>query len=353
MYRIYSLSYNLIPSGKSLKKNIYKTPFLYASISIMNNAKFSGTHLMRRFIQGSLLMLCVIIPLDEGGNGYILQLITQLVLLACGTVWGLQVIRTRKILLKYDWIDIIVLGGIVWIGISLAISDYKYATIFEGLKVLSYVAVWFLSRILFSSKKVRGLVLFTIVVSGFIQFLIAGYNALIKNTATLQAGFVNPNNLAAFFVTGLSIALSFLLFRQHSPLYSLKTLKFLSHRRVLFIDVVVCIVIICFGAGTLLIQSRGAIISLVITSLLITTLKKKRAGLILSILLVATIFSPAFTRAVSWNAYVNETILLPISELIFGKAACAWQRTIRSLGSVWACLNIMDQPDTFFRWDIG
>ena len=103
----------------------------------MPNSHPSAGHAARRYILWSLVVLIVILPFNEGGNGHILQAATQLLLLLCTVVWGVQSIRAQQIRIKYTGLDFIVLASLAWIGVSLVFSEYRYATILEGIKILS------------------------------------------------------------------------------------------------------------------------------------------------------------------------------------------------------------------------
>ena len=163
----------------------------------------------------SLILLIVILPFDEGGNGYILQLLTQVVLLLWAALWAIRVLRRGQLVLLFDGIDLFVLGFVVWAVISLYFSEYKYATILELLKILSAAALFYLCRTLFPLNERRTTLLIVILGSSLIQLFVALYAFFIRHTPILQAGFVNPNELACFFVIGINIALSVLLF--HRP----------------------------------------------------------------------------------------------------------------------------------------
>ena len=182
----------------------------------MPNNQFLHSTTIQRFIQGSVLLLVFILPFNEGGNGYILQATTQIILLTCAVIWALRAIRTRQLHIRYTGIDFFVLAGLAWIGVSLVFSEYRYATILEGIKVLSYAALWFISRTISSSPATRTRVLCAIVGSGCVQCCMALYKTIVNNTPDWPSGFVNPNEFACLLVIGLNIALSFLLFRTHA-----------------------------------------------------------------------------------------------------------------------------------------
>ena len=233
----------------------------------------------------SLLVLLILIPFDEGGNGNILQLITQLLALICATVWAAQKIRCGKLTLIFDRLDVVVLGGLVWLLLSLAVSDYKYATILELIKISSYAALFYLCRLLFPLRKKRTILLMVILGSGVFQCFVAWTYYLTGRTEVLKAGFVNPNNFACFLLFGIHIALSFLLFfRDPTGQFSKKQV----YLRKILISVSLAFLLITLLA----IQSRGAMVSLAGTGIVLTTLRKKKLGAIFVILCCLMIFLP-------------------------------------------------------------
>ncbi len=233
---------------------------------------------------GSLVLLIFMLPFDEGGNGYILQLMTQLVLLFCATLWAIQVIRQKQVVLIFDWIDFFVLGFVAWTAVSLYFSVYKYATILELIKVLSYTVLFYLCRILFPLKEKRTVLLVAILGSTVLQLLVSLYSFFIRNTPILQAGFINPNNLACFFVIGINIALSFILFyRQENNFLTSRYYPLRLYASVAF----GCLVI-----AVLILKSRGAVISFVCTGIFLTILKKKKLGLVFLLTACLLIFLP-------------------------------------------------------------
>lgn len=238
--------------------------------------------LMQLVIQWSILFLILILPFNEGGNGYILQLITQLVLLGCAVIWVFSVIHARQLRLKYARIDLFILAGLCWTGVSLALSDYKYATITEGIKILSYVALWFLSRLIVSRQTTRTLLLFTIIGSGCLQLCVAFYNKLIPNTAGWQSGFVNPNEFACFLVIGMHIALSFLIFRQCASGHENGRKP---TRRETGLTVFTLVAVSISGVMLVVLQSRGALVSCVVVIFVLATLRHKYAGIAFIVIL--------------------------------------------------------------------
>jgi O-antigen ligase len=261
--------------------NLSMSRLTIQSIILSNNSVASTGFLM------SLILLILILPFDEGGNGYILQLITQMMLLLCGTLWAIQVIRRGQVVLIFDWIDLFVLGFVAWAAVSLYFSAYKYATILEIIKVLSYAALFYLCRMLFPLKEKQTILLVAIFGSGMFQFFVALYSLFIRNTPILQAGFVNPNNLACFFVIGANIALSFILFHRSS---TSQHLNFLTSA--FFLRLCVSVAMGCLLIAVLVLRSRGAVISFVGTGIFLTTLKKKKLGLVFLIIVGFVVFLP-------------------------------------------------------------
>ncbi len=139
----------------------------------MPNSHRSYSHVVQHIIQWSLVALIIILPFDEGGNGYILQAITQILLVACVAIWALDVIHTRQLRIRYTRLDLLIPAGLAWVAVSLVFSDCKYATILEGIKILSYTALWFLSRIVMASRTSQNSILLSIVASGCLQFCMA------------------------------------------------------------------------------------------------------------------------------------------------------------------------------------
>lgn len=234
---------------------------------------------------GSLLFLIAIIPFNEGGNGYILQLITQLLLLLWATIWAIQTLRRGKIVFIFDWIDLFVLGFLAWSLVSSAFSAYKYATILELIKIFSYTALFYLCRILFPLEKRRMLVLIAIVGSSAFQFLTALYLYLAHHTPVLQSGFVNTNNFACFLLIGINIGLSFIVFFRDDTGH-------FSEKQIRIQKIAVGVLLGGMVIMLLAVQSRGAAVSLAGTGLFLTTLRKKKLGLIFLILFCLLILLP-------------------------------------------------------------
>jgi len=234
------------------------------------------------------------IPFDEGGNGYILQLISQVLLLLCATLWGIQVIRRGKVVLIFDRIDLFVLGFVAWVALSLYFSEYKYATILELIKILSYAALFYLCRILFPLKEKRTVLLAIILGSTMLQFLVSLYSFFIGGTPILQAGFVNPNNLACFFVIGITIALSFILFYRPEKEVATETRRHRDNKKISSFSLYLCasVAILCLVIAVLALKSRGATISLLGTGLFLTALRKKRLGLVFLVIVCLLAFFP-------------------------------------------------------------
>ena len=222
---------------------------------------------IQTIIFGSMLVLIVILPFNEGGNGYIVQLLTQLILLGGAACWAVHALRRGQVGLIFDRVDWFVLGLSLWALGSLAFSAYKYATILELIKLLAYLALFYLARILFPLGEKRALLLAAILGSSLLQLAVALHAVLFRDAPILQAGFVNPNELACFFVFGSAIALSYLLFHQKSAKMNFCTF---------------CVAVALGGLiiALLALKSRGAVIGFSSAGLLLTTLRHKRCGLI-------------------------------------------------------------------------
>ncbi len=233
---------------------------------------------------GSLLVLIVLLPFDEGGNGHIVQLVTQLLVLFCATIWAIHVFRERQFELRLYWIDLCVLGFLLWCLISSLFSAYAYASILELIKIFSYAVFFFLCRILFPIGTQRStVVLLTILGSSLIQSGFAWYRYLTLPAKNIHGGFFDPNNLACFLVTGITLGLSAVLF---SPLLtSAKQRKYVRHA---MIGMSLAVLLITLLA----IQSRGAVLSLLGTGFVLCTLKKKHLGLIFVLFVSLITFLP-------------------------------------------------------------
>jgi tetratricopeptide (TPR) repeat protein len=276
---------------------------------ILQNSSGSGVVFF-----SSLLLLIFLIPFNEGGNGYILQLITQLLFLLCATLWALQVIRRGQILLIFDWIDLFVLGFVAWAGLSLYFSEYKYATILELIKIFSYAALFYLCRIVFPLGEGRTALLVAILSSTMLQLLVSLYSFFIQGTPILQAGFVNPNNLACFFVIGITTSLSLILFyrpesrivteAQGSRGAGEQGSRGVEEQRSSFspsphlpippAPLLLCasVAMICLVIAVLALKSRGALISFFGTGIFLTTLRKRRLGLAFLVIACLLVFFP-------------------------------------------------------------
>jgi O-antigen ligase len=193
---------------------------------------------------------------------------------------------------KYEWIDLFVLAGLAWIGISLVFSEYAYATISEGIKVLSYIALWYLGRVIVSSQKTRSLLLFAIVGSGSLQFCVALYNWFVQHTPGWKAGFVNPNEFACFLVIGLHIALSFLLFQPQTTHDSTTQKVLYFSRQHTWRTVFMLAAMSISGYLLIVLQSRGALLSFAVTVFVLATLRHKYAGLVFIGILTCVIIFP-------------------------------------------------------------
>lgn len=246
---------------------------------------------MSKVLFSSLLLLILILPFDEGGNGYIVPLITQVVLLLCATCWAIQTIRRKQCTLIFDRIDVFVLGFIAWAVLSSYFSVYKYATFLELIKIFSYASLFYLCRILFPLKKsyITGFIV-AIFASSFIQFLVSLYSLFVLHTPILQAGFVNPNKLACFFVIGIAIALSFLLFfRQEKKLATSQHLNFLTSH---FLYFGAFVALVCLMSALFALKSRGAVVSFLGIGVFLATLKKKWFGFLCLVVVCLLITLP-------------------------------------------------------------
>ena len=253
----------------------------------MPNNHRSSSHLVQHVIQWSLVLLIMILPFNEGGNGYILQAITQILLLVCATIWAFDAIHTRQLRIRYTRLDLLILAGLAWIAVSLVFSDCKYATILEAIKILSYTALWFLSRAVMARRTSRNYIVLSIVASGCLQFCVAFYHRFISTASAWQAGFVNPNELACFLVIGLHIALSCLLFR---PRHAQPTNRNALRRWALPLFMLAAAGI----SGSMLpaLQSRGALLSVAVTIFLLATFRHRFSGVIFLVALTLAILFP-------------------------------------------------------------
>lgn len=257
----------------------------------MQKKTLDQQHIVHHWIQWGIVFLVFILPFNEGGNGHILQALTQTLLLTCAVIWSLSAIRKRQCMFKYELIDLFVLAGLAWIGVTLALSEYTYATISEGIKVLSYIALWYLSRVIVSSQKTRSLLLFAIVGSGCLQFCVALYNRFVQHTPGWKSGFVNPNELACLLVIGLHIALSFLLFQPRTTHNSTTQKAQNVSRQHVWRTVFMLAAMSISGYLLIALQSRGALLSFAVTVFVLATLRHKYAGLVfIGILTCAVIF---------------------------------------------------------------
>ncbi|GAK59130.1 hypothetical protein U27_06106 [Candidatus Vecturithrix granuli] len=235
-------------------------------------------------LSGILLLLIMIIPFNEGGNGHIIQLITQCLLLLGAIIWAIYVLRRGSLTLIVEWIDLFIAGFLTWSLISLIISEYKYTTMLELIKLGSYAALFYLLRVFFPLKQRQTWLLTAILISSALQCVVAWGLFLAQRTRVLQADFVNPNNFAQFLVFGVNIALSFVLFVPNSENDSGKK-AFLQ-------KVGISLLLIGLTVTILAVKSRGAFISLVGTGLFLTTLKKKQFGMFFLLLCCVLIFLP-------------------------------------------------------------
>ncbi len=236
----------------------------------------------KQIILWCVLGLIAILPFDEGGNGYILQLIIHLLLLLCAMLWAVQTLRNGKLEFIFNRIDIFVLGFLVCTLVSSVFSEYAYTTILRLIKILSYTALFYLSRIVFPLEERRTFLLMAILGSAVFQSMWAWYFYLTQQTPILQGSFVNLNNFACFELFGIHIGLAFVLFFQPDP----------SEKKTFMQKIVIGGLVTCLVIAVLMAKSRGAVISLAGTGLFLSTLRKKKLGLVFVILLCVVIFIP-------------------------------------------------------------
>lgn len=253
----------------------------------MTNTHPAFRQALSRALQWSLLALIFIIPFNEGGNGYIIQAITQTLLLACATFAAAHAVRSRHVRIRYTAFDGLVLAGLAWIAVSLLVSDYRYATMLESIKALSYAALWCLGRLVLTDTAFRARLLYAVIGSGGLQIGVALYRRLFLNSPGWQAGFVNPNELACFLVFGLHIAISWLLFhRSESPAAGRPG----SRQKVMLALLIVSVGMACFMLVVL--ESRGAFLSVAITVCALATLRHRLAAVAFIALLTLAILLP-------------------------------------------------------------
>lgn len=246
----------------------------------MKSFKFSNSTLAESGVLWGSLLLILIMPFDEGGNGYILQLIIQLILLLGGIGWTAQAIHRREITFRWYCIDWWVAGFLLWSAGSLIIADYRYAAIFELIKLLSYAAWFYLLRTLFPLQHRQTWLLAALLASSLVQVIVGVFSVVIHHTPILQAGFVNPNELACLLVLGSTIALSVLLLHRKPPRFQ-KTC-----------EIILGVTYIGLGVAVLSLQSRGGAFGLVVTGFLLTMLRNKKASLLFLALMLAAFILP-------------------------------------------------------------
>jgi O-antigen ligase len=265
---------------------LLKKPGQLSDGKFMNAFSFTSPKPVETIVFIGLLVIILLIPFDEGGNGYILQGLTQVLLLLCSTICAIQAIQRGTLVLVFSWCDLFVLGFLGWSLVSLAFSEYAYIGILEVIKMLSYVALFYLCRVLFPLENRQTVFLLIIVVSSMVQAMVAGYFYVTHHTPVLQASFVNPNNFASFVLFGIHIALGFVLFFDNHD-------HALNVRQVFFQKIVMSLVLGGLVIVLLAVRSRGAVISLVGTGLFLMTLRKKILGMLFLVLCVGVIFFPA------------------------------------------------------------
>lgn len=248
----------------------------------MQYFKLSNHAIAARIRLGCLLLLIFLMPFDEGGNGCRGQLFIQSMLLLCGTLWALQAIRRRQIVFQWNWFDVVVVGFFGWATCSLVIADYRYAAIFELLKLLVYVVLLYELRTLFPLQNARLILLLAIVGSSLLQVLVGLFAVVMHQSPVLHAGFVNPNELACFLVLGSTILLSLLLFHPQASMF----LRMLQERK-FSIPVsswgtwgLGLLAFLGLGSATFVLQSRGAVLGFVLTGGVLLFLRNKKASLI-------------------------------------------------------------------------
>ncbi len=245
-----------------------------------------------------LLLLIIIIPFDDGGNGYILQFITRLIVLLCAFAWSMQAIRRGSIALMFSRIDWCVVGFAIWSLISIITTPYTYATLLEVIKILTYVAVFYLCRTLFPLNTSQTMLLLAAILgSSLLQFLRAFLPGLTRHSPHLQASFSNPNHLACLLGLGITIAFSALLFQ--SSLFSPCKLaeppgRHLTISTTLSIcsKIAAALIIGSLFLAIIFIKSRGALVGVVGSGLLLTALKRKRWSIIFLMLVVCVLILP-------------------------------------------------------------
>lgn len=242
------------------------------------------TQLTETVVWGILLALLFIIPCNEGGNGYIIQLITQVLLLAGATLWAIQVLRRGKLTAIFDWLDLFILGFLGWAVVSTILSEYPYTSMLELIKLVSYATSLYGLRIFFPLKQRVTYLLLAILISSALQCLVGWVFLLSQRTPVLQAAFVNPNNFAQFLVFGVNIGLSFMLFaRASEPESEKKVFLQKCGLGVLLLGLILTI---------LAIKSRGAFVSVVATGLFLTALKKKKLAMLFVLVCCIAVFLP-------------------------------------------------------------
>ena len=298
----------------------------------MKVAFFSERTPAARIFLSCLLPLILLIPFDEGGNGYIAQAYTQILLLACALIWGIQTLRRGELRLIIEPLDWIIVAATLWLFVnSFLLSSYRYGALLELIKICSYMIALYLCRQLFPLHKLRQVLLITIFGSSLLQMALAWVWYLTGQRPYLQADFVNSNNFACFLVFGINIGLSFLLFAcspQDSPQC--------SKRRIILLRIVIG-ALLCGLIWTIIRQgSRGAALSLLGSGFLLFSLKKRRLAFLFLMLCCLTLFLPiagkssferlqkrsdqfAYERFGIWKSSLSMAIDHPLSGVGLGQ----------------------------------
>lgn len=243
------------------------------------NSQFTET-----VVWGILLLIVLIIPADEGGNGYIIQLIIQVLLLCGATLWAIRVLRRRNLTLTIDWLDLVILGFLGWAIGSAIFSEYAYTSILELIKLGSYAVLLYMLRMFYPFKQRQTSLLLAILISSVLQCLLAWGFLLAQRTPVLQAAFVNPNNFAQFLVFGVNIALSFVLFAHAA--------ENASKRKIFFQKCGLIALLLALIITILAVKSRGAFVSLAATGFFLTILKNKKLGMLFVLFCCIAVFLP-------------------------------------------------------------
>ncbi len=235
-----------------------------------------------RIFLGCLLLLIVVMPFDEGGNGYIVQAFTHSSLLFCAVIWSVQTLRQGNAFFRVDPLDWMLTAALIWLAVNTCFSVYRYAAFLELVKICSYAGVFYLCRQLFPFRALRQLLLATLFTSSVLQMLIAWGWMLTERRPALQADFINPNNFACFMVCGVNIGLSILIFADPQR----------SRRHTQVFKIVIAILLCCLIGTIINGGSRGAILAFLGSGFFIFILKKRRLALCFLLLCCVGFFLP-------------------------------------------------------------